>query len=194
MQAETVTPAAPVRLRIDPASATIEPRRSQGFAVAAADAFGNATPVRATWSVAPSRLGTVKPQTGTETTVTAATRGGLGRLIATSGQISASARLKVTPGADPRLVDPLHTAKEHPPRDRVRRRDLWKYRPRASARRSSSSGTAARSSRRPSEPTRKGLATFLVKLSPGCYRTTVTGATAPGYRWNGRTPPNRFCR
>jgi hypothetical protein len=39
-----------------------------------------------------------------------------------------------------------------------------------------------------------GLATFLVPLTKGCYRTTVTGATAPGYRWNGRTPPNRFCR
>jgi hypothetical protein len=38
-----------------------------------------------------------------------------------------------------------------------------------------------------------GRATYLVSRGAGCYRTTVTGVTAPGYRWSGRTPANRFC-
>jgi hypothetical protein len=38
-----------------------------------------------------------------------------------------------------------------------------------------------------------GRTTYLVPRSSGCFRTTVTSATAPGYRWNGKTPANRFC-
>ena len=38
-----------------------------------------------------------------------------------------------------------------------------------------------------------GRATYLVPRSSGCYSTTVTGVTAPGYRWSGKTPANRFC-
>ena len=40
---------------------------------------------------------------------------------------------------------------------------------------------------------RSGQATFLVPRSSGCYTTKVTNVTSPGYRWNGKTPANRFC-
>jgi hypothetical protein len=38
-----------------------------------------------------------------------------------------------------------------------------------------------------------GKTTYLVPRAAGCFTTKVTSATAPGYRWNGSTPPNRFC-
>ncbi len=38
-----------------------------------------------------------------------------------------------------------------------------------------------------------GKTTYLVPRATGCFTTKVTSATAPGYRWNGRTPANRFC-
>jgi hypothetical protein len=38
-----------------------------------------------------------------------------------------------------------------------------------------------------------GLVTYVLPAARGCYRTTVTGATSPGSRWNGTSPPNRFC-
>ena len=38
-----------------------------------------------------------------------------------------------------------------------------------------------------------GRATFLVPRAAGCFTTKVASLTAPGYRWNGRTPANRFC-
>ena len=39
-----------------------------------------------------------------------------------------------------------------------------------------------------------GRKTFRVRHKPGCYRTTVVRANANGYRWDGKTPVNRFCR
>jgi hypothetical protein len=38
-----------------------------------------------------------------------------------------------------------------------------------------------------------GHTTYLVPRAPGCFVTKVASATAPGYRWNGKTPANRFC-
>ena len=38
-----------------------------------------------------------------------------------------------------------------------------------------------------------GRTTYLVPRAAGCFITKVTSATAPGYRWNGKTPANRFC-
>ena len=38
-----------------------------------------------------------------------------------------------------------------------------------------------------------GRTTYLVPRAAGCFITKVTNATAPGYRWNGKTPANRFC-
>jgi hypothetical protein len=39
-----------------------------------------------------------------------------------------------------------------------------------------------------------GRKTFRVRHKTGCYRTTVVRANANGYRWDGKTPLNRFCR
>ena len=56
-----------------------------------------------------------------------------------------------------------------PPRRPLRVRRTEAHRPRRARRRSSSRG------------------------APGCYTTKVTNVTSPGYRWNGKTPANRFC-
>jgi hypothetical protein len=40
----------------------------------------------------------------------------------------------------------------------------------------------------------KGRAVYRLRLGPGCYRTAVTRVAARGYRWNRKTPANRFCR
>jgi hypothetical protein len=38
-----------------------------------------------------------------------------------------------------------------------------------------------------------GRKTFRVRRKPGCYRTTVVRGNANGYRWDRKTPVNRFC-
>jgi hypothetical protein len=198
-QVQTVAPGPPAKLRIDPASATLAARKARGFSVAAADAFDNPiSSVRAMWSVVPSRLGAVTPSTGQATTFKAVGRGGLGRLVARAsgaagGTLSTTARLRVEPGG-------IRVASvRYEPRGRTLRVTATVVEaggPAARGVRTSvvvrRNGRVSFSAQKPTDP--RGRATFLVTLAPGCYRTTVTNATAPGYRWNGRTPPNRFCR
>jgi hypothetical protein len=197
-QVQTVTPGSPAKLRIDPASATLPPRKARTFSVAAADAFENPiATVRAAWSVVPSRLGSATPGTGPTTTFKAVGRGGLGRLVASApgagGLLSTVARLRVEPGPI-RVASLRYEARRSvlrvtaavveaggPPATGVRTGVLVRR-----------NGRAVFSAQKRTDP--RGRATYLVSLAPGCYRTTVTNATAPGYRWNGRTPPNRFCR
>jgi hypothetical protein len=38
-----------------------------------------------------------------------------------------------------------------------------------------------------------GKVTVRVSAAKGCYATTVTSLTAPGYRWDSRTPSNGLC-
>lgn len=196
-QVATVEPGPPAGLRIDPASADLDPHRSQSFAVVAVDAFGNPiSSVQARWTLRPASLGTVRPATGAATMLTTGGRGGSGRLTAAvsgaSGEISASARLKVSPGAirvssirysaGTRVVRITATVVEvggGPVRGArtsvvVRRNGRWVF-----------SGQK--------RADLNGRTTYLVLRSAGCYRTTVTSVTAPGYRWNGKTPANRFC-
>jgi hypothetical protein len=196
-QLEKVVPGSPVSLRVDPTSAALEPGWSHMFGLAAVDAFGNLNSVQATWSVTPTGLGTVAPATGSIATFTAGARRGTGRLIATvaaaSGEISASASVKVSPGAiriasvryEPRARIVLVTATVVDVGGEavrgavtsvvVRRNGRWYF---AARKRTDTNGRT----------------TYIVNLKPGCYRTTVTTVTASGYRWDGRTPVNGFCR
>jgi hypothetical protein len=196
-QVEAVGPGPPATLHVDPASASLKPHGRGTFAVVAADAFGNPLAVRATWSVAPVRLGTVSPRTGSRTTLTTGGRGGLGLLIATVpgdvGKISGSARLQVSPG--PMRVSSIRYAV----RNRVLRVTATVAEVGGGPIRGANTAVVVRrngsrvfSGHKRTDPS--GRTTYLVTLGRGCYRTTVAGVTAPGYRWNGRTPANRFCR
>jgi hypothetical protein len=195
-QVQTVVAGPPASLHIAPARATLSPHRSHGFSVSGADAFGNPVTEDATWNVTPSRLATVKPATGIATRITTGGRGGIGRLIATAqgatGVVVASAPLQVSPGsmrvpslrygATKRTVRVTLTVSEvgGPPvqgaqASVVVRRD----------------GHFAFAGRKRTD--RYGRATFLVPRGSGCYSTEVAKVTSPGYRWNGKTPDNRFC-
>jgi hypothetical protein len=39
-----------------------------------------------------------------------------------------------------------------------------------------------------------GRKTFRMRHLRGCYRTTVVRLNANGYRWDRKTPVNRFCK
>ncbi len=195
-QVQTVAPGPPAKLRIDPPSTAMKPRGLRRFAVSGEDAFGNPVAVRARWSVSPS-FGKVSPLAGSATTFKAGGRGGSGRVTATlvgSGvELATIARVSVSPGGirvssiryEPRRATLRVTASVveagGPPARGVRTAVLVKR-----------NGRTVFSAQKRTDAL--GRATYLVQLAPGCFRTTVTNATAAGYRWNGRTPPNRFCR
>ncbi len=191
-QIETVGPGPVSKLAVDPGSAVIGPRGSRRFGVTAEDAFGNPLTARATWSVRPTGLAVVQPKAGTSTTVRAEGRGGNGLVVAQAGAISGSASLKVNPG--PIRVSSIRYS--------ARRTVV-----RVTATVSEVGGGAARAVRTSVVVRRNGRTyfsaskrtdatgktTYLVPRATGCLSTKVTSATAPGYRWNGRTPANRFC-
>jgi hypothetical protein len=193
-QVETVAPGAPAGLRIDPAEATLEPYRGQRFAATAVDAFENPVgPVEAWWTVTPSSLGVTQPGLGSTTTVTAGGRGGSGRLTATiEGNVSGVARLKVGPGT----VRVASIRYERRPRSLRVTATVVEARG-APARAVRAAVTVRRNGREVFSGQKRtdvnGLVTYLVPLEKGCYRTTVTGVTGPGYSWNARRLTNRFC-
>jgi hypothetical protein len=191
-QIETVGPGPVAKLAVDPGSAVIGPRGSRRFGVTAEDAFGNPLTARATWSVRPVGLAVPQPKAGTSTTVRAEGRGGNGRVVAQADAVSVSASLKVNPG--PIRVSSIRYS--------ARRTVV-----RVTATVSEVGGGAARAVRTSVVVRRNGRTyfsaskrtdatsstTYLVPRATGCFTTKVTSATAPGYRWNGRTPANRFC-
>jgi hypothetical protein len=143
--------------------------------------------------VTPARLGMVKPATGATTTFTAASRGGTGRLRATAGQVTASAGLRVN--ATTIRVSRIGYA---PRRTVLRVTAFVVERTGVAAAGVRTAAVVKRDGRSvfsaAKRTDRRGQVTFLVPLRPGCYRTTVTSAAAPGYRWDGRTPRNGICR
>jgi hypothetical protein len=191
-QLETVGPGPPSLLRVDPGSGSLGPRTSKRFAVTAEDAFGNAVSVRPTWTVTPAGLGAVKPKTGVTTTFAAGGRGGRGLLRAAVPGVAAIATVFVKPGpvrvgsiryeARPATVRVTATVAE------VGGGPAYLVRTAVVVRRN---GRAVFTAHKRTD--RNGRATFIVPRTAGCYRTTVTSVTAPGYRWNGKTPANRFC-
>jgi hypothetical protein len=175
----------------------VSARSSKGFKASALDAFGNPSALPLTWSVTPSTLGTVKPETGLTTTFTAAARGGSGTLTATvtgtAGPISGSASLTVTPGVvrvasirygigknavlvTATVIDAGRRPVAGALVSVLVRRNGHKYF-------TGKASTAA-----------NGRAIYRLRSRPGCYRTTVTKIMAGGFRWKRVTPVNRFCK
>jgi hypothetical protein len=191
-QIEAVGPGPLSRLMVDPGTATIGPRGSRRFAVAAEDAFGNPLTARPTWSVRPAGLAVAKPKTNTTTMVRAEGRGGIGRVIAQAGAVSASASLRVGPG--PIRVSSIRYSAR---RTVVRVTASVVEAGGSPARGVRTSVVVRRNGRGVFSASKRtdaaGKTTYLVPRAAGCFTTKVTSATAPGYRWNGKTPPNRFC-
>jgi hypothetical protein len=196
-QTETVVPGPVVGVSIKPTSVTVAARASQTFTAAGVDSFGNAVPVTAAWSVTLPSLGSVAPRSGPTTTFTAGGVAGTGSVTATvagaTGALSATATVTVKPGrisiASIRYgigrTAILVTARVVNSSGRpvagalvsvlVRRRGYRYF-----------------TARMRTAPT--GRAIYRLRPRPGCYRTTVTRASAPGYTWHPGTPPNRFCK
>ncbi len=191
-QVETVGPGALSRLTVDPGSAVIGPRGSRRFAVAAEDAFGNSLTARPAWTVRPPALAVVSPQTGTSTTVRAEGRGFNGLVLAQAGAVSASASLRVNPG--PIRVSSIRYSKR-PTVIRVTANVVEVGGGPAPAVRTAvvvrRNGREVFSAQKRTDAA--GRTTYLVPRATGCFTTKVTGASARGYTWNGKTPANRFC-
>jgi hypothetical protein len=193
-QSETILPGAAVSMRVATGVRTVAAGASTPVSAIGTDQYGNAVPVTAAWTVAPAGLGSIQPLSGSTVNFTAGPRGGSGTITATGGGFSASAPIAVAPGAlrvagirygvgagktllvTVTLVD----ARGRPVPNAyvsllVRRRGY----PFAAGR-----GTTLPNGRK----------TIRVRHKPGCYRTTVVRANANGYRWDGKTPVNRFCR
>ena len=197
-QMVTVTPGPVAALTVGPASATVRARASQRFAASGSDAYGNAVPVSAAWSLIPPTVGSIAPRTGTATTFTAGRTLGTGAITAAvaseTATITASASVSVTPG---RLrigsiryrirkstvlvtATTVDAAGRPVPRAVVTvlvRRDGRRY---FSGRQAT--GAAGRSVY--GMPVRRG----------GCFTTTIRRVSAVGFAWDGRTPRNRYCR
>jgi hypothetical protein len=191
-QVETVAPGPLSRLTVDPGSAVIGPRGSRRFDVTGEDAFGNPLTASATWTVTPAGLAIVKPKTSRSTTVRAEGRGGNGLVVARAGPVSASASLRVNPGPI-RVSSIRYSARRTVVRVTASVVEVGG----GTARGVRTSVVVRRNGRSVFSASKRtdaaGRTTYLVPRSSGCLRTTVTSATAPGYRWNGQTPANRFC-
>jgi hypothetical protein len=191
-QVESVAPGPLSRLTVDPGAVVVGPRGSRRFGVTGEDAFGNALTARPAWTVTPAGLAVVNPKTGTSTTVRAEGRGGNGLVQARGGAVSATAGLRVTPGPI-RVSSIRYSARRTFVRATVTVAEIGGgtaqgVRTSVVVRRN---GRAHFSASKRTDAT--GRATYLVPRAPGCFITKVTDATAPGYRWNGKTPANRFC-
>ena len=151
-------------------------------------------PVSAVWTIDPLGVGTITPRTGASVTFTGGPKGGSGTVSAAGSGLAASLALTVGPG--PLRVASIRygigagktllvTAALVDTRGRpvanaylslvVRRRGYAFF---------SAHGTTAGNGRR----------TFRLRHLPGCYKTTILRVNANGYRWDGKTPVNRFCR
>jgi hypothetical protein len=113
--------------------------------------------------------------------------------VAQSGAISASASLRVNPG--PIRVSSIR----YSARRTVVRVTASVVEVGGGAARGVRTSVVVRRNGRPVFSASKrtdaaGKTTYLVPRAPGCFITKVTGASAPGYRWNGASPANRFCR
>ncbi|HZO62053.1 MAG TPA: hypothetical protein VFB35_03650 [Gaiellaceae bacterium] len=193
-QSETVLPGSPVSMTVTTTARTVAAGGTATLTAAGLDQYGNAVPVSAAWTVDPAGLGTIRPAIGPSVTFTAGPKGGRGIVTATGSGFTASTPLIVLPGVvrvsrirygvgagksllvTAYLVD----SRGRPVPDAflslvVRRRGYGYF---------AGHGTTLAN----------GRTTFRMRHKPGCYRTTVTRLNANGYRWDRRTPDNRFCK
>jgi hypothetical protein len=197
-QTETVTPGPAVTLVVSPATATVPARGTRQLSAFGRDSFGNLFPESVTWSLAPQSIGTLSATTGATTTFTALRRPGAATITATlatdTGTLTAGATLRVVPGrlriagivyqpqgrfvwVGIRAIDAAGLAVSRARVSLVVRRNGLRQ-----VQKLVTTGPAGRVSLR--IPLRRG----------GCFTASITHASALGFKWDGRTPRNRFCR
>jgi len=197
-QVETVRPGPLAGITLSPTSVTATVGATLTLTAAGADAFGNAVSVaNAAWSVTPATLGTFAPTVGSSVAF-APEKTGSGTIAATvataAGSVSTTAPVTVAPPPLLRVASVRYAAVRRQLRVSVKLVDAaGKPIPRGKIAvtllrngghyrsTSATTGTA-------------GRAIFKTTASVGCYRTTITRLQAPGFRWSGRTPTNRFCK
>ena len=193
----TVGGAAPVSLRVEPTVSTLFPGGTVALKAVGVDAFGNATPTAALWTVSPEGIGTLSAPSGATTTFTAGTTPGVAQVTATiatpTGTLTATSSVTVTP---PPVV---HVAAV---RYGVARKQLHVYVTVVDTRgrrvRDASVTVAlyrnGKAVARAAGPTAAGTMTFSRPASVGMYRTKVTRVVASNRTWDGLTPANVFTR
>jgi hypothetical protein len=196
-QTVTVTPGPAVSLTVRPATATVAARASQRFTATGVDAYGNALPVSARWSLTPRELGEAAPRAGTTTTFTAGRTLGGGTVTASAGtgngKVTAVASVSVTPGQLRIGSIRYQSRKDHllltvstvdAAGTPVSRAVVSVVVEREGRRHFAARGTTGPAGRRVYRvPARRG----------GCFTTTVKRVSAASFTWDGRTPRNRFC-
>jgi hypothetical protein len=187
-QAETIAAGALASLSVSPASASLAVGATQAFTAAGADAYGNAVAPTVTWSASG---GTISTASGTSTAFTATTAG-QGSVTAASGTITASAAVTVTqPKSRVTSIAYYRSSSTLYVTFSVvgsSGQPVWGASIGLRILRSGASyatGTARTGS--------NGTATVSVRITRGCYSTTVTGVTAAGLTWDGVTPSNSYC-
>jgi hypothetical protein len=193
----TVGGAAPVALRVEPASATVLPGGTVALTAIGVDAFGNATPTAALWAVSPATLGGLSVATGTTTTFTAGTEPGVVQVTASvttpTGTLTGTSILTVTPPPPVRVSAVRYGVAQKQLRVYVTVVDGRGRRVR------DASVTVAlyRNGKvyaRAAGRTTAGRMTFSRPASVGAYRTKVTRVAASNRVWDRVTPPNAFTK
>ena len=161
------------------------------------DAFGNATPTAALWTVSPATLGALSAAMGATTTFTAGTEPGVAQVTATvttpTGTLTATSSVTVTPPPPVRVSAVRYG---------VARKKLYVYVTVVDGRRKrvrDASVTVAlyRNGKvyaRAAGRTTAGRMTFSRPASIGVYRTKVTRVSASNRVWDRVTPANTYTK
>ena len=196
-QTVTVVPAAPRVVAVTPVAGSLPVRGTRRFTARATDAYGNAVPASFTWRVTPAALGKIVPGSGGTATFTAArlVRRGIVDVVAMTpaGPIEGSAhfsvthaRLRIGPIGYRRIARGVQVTIAA--RDGARRpvsRALVRILVRRDGR-GHFSGRAVTGA--------SGRSRYAIRArGEGCFTVRVRSVRAVGFRWDGRTPRNRFC-
>ncbi|MFO7571686.1 MAG: hypothetical protein R6W48_03695 [Gaiellaceae bacterium] len=196
-QALTVAPGPIASVKVEPASVAVRANGLLQLKAGAADTYGNEVQATFAWRVAPAALGRIGRAPGGAATLTAGRVLRTGTVVATvngeTGAAAGTARVTVTP-ADLHLA-PV-TFRDGGKRLRVvvrtldeARKPVSKARVAVMVKRDGKRHALVRATTGPA-----GKAILAVPATSGCFTVEVTRATAQGFRWDGRTPRNRFCR
>ncbi len=195
-QAHTILGGPAVAVVIDPPAVALVVGATQTLTANGIDAFGNIVGVTGpSWSVAPGTLGSVTPTTGQRVVFTA-TGPGTGSVsvrAGAAGELVASAAITVTPQPVVRVASVAYR--------RIGKRlrvDVSVVDARGAPVPRAGVGVLVRrnggrhlvAARRAGA---RGRASFRPAAKPGCFTTRITRVAAAGYRWNEKTPTNRFC-
>ena len=193
----TVGGAAPVSLRVEPATVSVLPGGAVALTAVGVDAFGNATPTAALWIVSPPTLGALTAAMGTTTTFTAGTEPGVARVTASvttpTGTLSATSNVTVTPPPPVRVAAVRYGVAQ-------KRLHVYVTVVDGRGRRVRDASVTVALYRngkvyaRAAGRTTTGSMTFSRPASVGAYRTKVTRVAASNRVWDRVTPPNAFTK